>query len=488
VLADLLLLPDTNLFIQCKPLEELNWVETFPGYQHIRLLISRPVQVEIDRQKNVGSGRIGKRARGASSQFRRMVLNDDNELVIRQSNPRVTMFLTNSVRADPSLADVLDYDERDDELVGIAASCSQTFRLADVALLTYDTGPILSAKTVGIQWIEIPADWLLAPEQSDDKKTIQKLRAQVAALQASGPIVDFKCTSPDGSSASHFNLSTRYYRPLADTEISELMLQVTSARPMATDFGQTSRAERQTINIRQPKLSSTQIFTPASDAEKQQYTLRDYPNWVASVRQFLTDLHLTENEHHDHPVLHLVLENIGSEPARDTLLIVRTKGAILVRPYLPSDIDDRPSKCLPAAPEPPRGRWSQAGQKTIVLPKRKRVGEKDRSSSSPQPLLAQANASATLDRNRFEYRAGRPLSFVSSFELECPQWRHGKTTEILEVELAAADATSAGGAIEIEVHAENLRHVQTFLVPIRLKVEESDVLERAQGLTRALDR
>lgn len=50
----LTLFPDTNLFIQCRPIEEIDWAE-FAGFERIDLVVTRPVQVEIDRQKSKGN-------------------------------------------------------------------------------------------------------------------------------------------------------------------------------------------------------------------------------------------------------------------------------------------------------------------------------------------------------------------------------------------------------------------------------------------------
>ena len=52
---------DTNLFIQCHPLQQLDW-SPWQGFEEVRLIVSSPVQHEIDRLKTRG-GRIGKRAR-----------------------------------------------------------------------------------------------------------------------------------------------------------------------------------------------------------------------------------------------------------------------------------------------------------------------------------------------------------------------------------------------------------------------------------------
>ena len=46
------LFPDTNLFIQCLPLVELDW-SMWKQFDEVHLIVSRPVQEEIDNQTGV---------------------------------------------------------------------------------------------------------------------------------------------------------------------------------------------------------------------------------------------------------------------------------------------------------------------------------------------------------------------------------------------------------------------------------------------------
>jgi len=52
------LFPETNVFIQCRPLDELDW-SAWAGFYEVHLVVCRPVQREIDNQKNRGNDRVG---------------------------------------------------------------------------------------------------------------------------------------------------------------------------------------------------------------------------------------------------------------------------------------------------------------------------------------------------------------------------------------------------------------------------------------------
>jgi hypothetical protein len=47
----LYLFPDTNFFMQCQPPEQLDW-SNYAAYQEVQVLVSRPVQKDVDRLKN----------------------------------------------------------------------------------------------------------------------------------------------------------------------------------------------------------------------------------------------------------------------------------------------------------------------------------------------------------------------------------------------------------------------------------------------------
>lgn len=497
LMADLLLLPDTNLFVQCKSLSELDW-STLGDNQHIRLIVSRPVQVEIDRQKNKGSDRLGQRARKASSLFREIAESEDNSTLIRECSPRVTILLDNRVKPDASLRDTLDYSERDDQLVGIASSYTQSFTLADVAVLTTDTGPILSAKAVGVRWIAVPSTWLLAPETTDQEKTIQKLQAQVQRLQSLGPVVDVSFFAPDGSPLDKPHFDVSHFRPLASEQIEELMQELQTVFPIATDFGPTGPVERNFINMPNLPHSRREVFTPASDAEKKQYTERDYPDWLGQVRQFFEYLHLILADFDDLPRVHVGLNNKGSQPARDAMVVIRARGRLAIRPPLPTegDPDDdeeaiRPRRLfdgqlkIPRPPQAPAGRWETSGYIVNRLQEKARAPHSDILNAFDSIDWQPAISALVRDANAFDYKTDRPLQLVSQYELECAQWRHGTPAEILIVEVDAQSDVKVSGVLEVEVHADNLPDVKETKLPMTLNVTLIDIFEKARSLMQA---
>ncbi len=130
-LPTLFLFPDTNLFVQCRALHELDWQRY--GFEDIHLIVCRPIQAEIDQQKNKGSDRLSRRARAASSLFREIIIGDIGHKVVRDSNPSVKLFIELQLR--PAEGVNIDYTRADDQLVAIAAKYQRQHPEADVRVL-----------------------------------------------------------------------------------------------------------------------------------------------------------------------------------------------------------------------------------------------------------------------------------------------------------------------------------------------------------------
>ena len=136
----LYLFPDTNLFIQCKPLAELDW-SVWSEFEEVHLIVCRPVTREIDNQKTRGNSRVAKRAGSTYQSFALLAEEEQDFLLINNSVPIVKLLLEGLGQPSPELKGDLDYSKTDDEIVG----CLHRFRKenpgADARLLTHDRGP-----------------------------------------------------------------------------------------------------------------------------------------------------------------------------------------------------------------------------------------------------------------------------------------------------------------------------------------------------------
>ncbi|EFF1476602.1 DNA-binding protein, partial [Escherichia coli] len=139
----LYLFPDSNIFLQCKDLTQVNFSE-ITACDEVCIIITRPIQQEIDRQKGQGNSRLSKKARKAASLFNQVVDSTDMTLVIRERSPRVFLTMDLSLKPCEQLSEQLDYQEADDRFVGIAAGYCADDPDSEVAIITNDSGPRFS--------------------------------------------------------------------------------------------------------------------------------------------------------------------------------------------------------------------------------------------------------------------------------------------------------------------------------------------------------
>ena len=153
---------------------ELDWTP-WAEFREIELAVCPPVQREIDRQKNRGNGRVGRRARKAASMLRAILLSGEDFRTIRESAPMVRLVIDAHEPAGADIDDRLDPSVVDDRLVACAVDAAARVAGAEVRLLTDDMGPMAKAKMMGLPFTATPEEWRRPPEASEEERIIEKL-------------------------------------------------------------------------------------------------------------------------------------------------------------------------------------------------------------------------------------------------------------------------------------------------------------------------
>lgn len=476
--------PDTNLFVQCKPLQEIDW-SVWGDFDEIRLVVSRPVQAEIDGQKGKGSGRLAKRARATSSLFRDAILAESGFLEIRAQNPAVRLYLRLDLKTDPTLAAQLNYDERDDQLVGIAAFFAKNNPDADVRILTHDTGPMASAKMVGVVFGEIPEAWLLAPEADEVEKRVNVLQSELARYKKMEPSFDIRFENLGGDTAV-IELEVVFYSPLDNAQVSTLLNSIKTRFPEATDFGPSEPQERQS-NGAVDIFKLCEVFTPASAEEIAKYQNEHYPGWLCECESQLRNVHDELTTGRPWPVVSVRLRNTGSRPAEDALITFSANGSFKV---LPKSLDnkEKPAETdlsFPRPPAAPKGNWSKKdplAEFNTLATARDFLATHDFT-----PFPHQSLYSGKRDPNDFYWKPSRPKLPVTAFSLECQQWRHLIPDGIFDITIHVEPTPCViTGAIEVVVHAANMTDAFVDRKAVRISVLQADAFPKATALVQQL--
>lgn len=371
------LIPDTNVFMQCRHLHELPWSTAFPKWDAIVVVLVAPVIREIDRQKG-GQGRLAKRARIANSLIGRLIDSPEVSLSGEGERPTVTLVAAPELKPDPSLQEDLDYTQTDDAIVGIVATFLKAQEGQQAALLSNDNGPLMSARRTSVPFHRVPSDWLLPAESDEDQKRLRALEGEVKRLKSAEPICVIQ---PHGEP---WKFSSERFQPLTEEQIQSLMTTLKERFPPATDFGSREKTERR------PALGLSGLyalygreeFVPASDDEIALYQHEQYPDWLSRCETCFRELHHQLHNAQELPQIEVDLLNEGSRPAEGVRVVfcLRGGGLLLKLPQeddVPESFDvdgdvseenemGNPRIGLPRPPSAPAGHWKRTSTSDLM--------------------------------------------------------------------------------------------------------------------------
>lgn len=155
----------------------------------------------------------------------------------------MTSALFKPLRVDPSAADVLHYEERDDQLVGTVLGFQKAKPDSAVRLLTNDTGPMASAKTVGVTYQVTPEYWFLLTEDEESSKQAKALKDELDLYKNQEPKVRIE---HGNVSTKRFTATMVTYEALSDGQIADLVERLQAKHPLATDFGEVEEQDPDT--------------------------------------------------------------------------------------------------------------------------------------------------------------------------------------------------------------------------------------------------
>lgn len=89
--ATVWVIPDTNIFLHCKPLDRLPWSQV--ASESVEVVLVDPVLAELDHWKDQGNDRRAKRVRALLPTLRTLVSEEHECVVVHRGPPRVSMRL-----------------------------------------------------------------------------------------------------------------------------------------------------------------------------------------------------------------------------------------------------------------------------------------------------------------------------------------------------------------------------------------------------------
>lgn len=365
--ACLVVFPDTNIFIQCKPLDELPWSK-LGDHKEFHIVICPAVLSEFDRLKNDPRPRVSKHVRSISSKIRDLYQSEAPHLVIREASPRVLLMIGKHANSEAAFRQPLSRAIPDDNI--IFEYMTTVPNSTEKILLTHDLGVAQKCRTLNLRHKLVPDEWVLPPETSKDEKENNRLREQIERVTATQPkivvqlrewagsplknIRDEEIDLEDDSSHAPIRIALGGYCWLV-TEQEQTIEFAKRQDPMITKFKKSEPKLPDTAAGRIYALSHRALgrWLPPSEDEIAEYQSEKYPNWIEELAKWLKELPEKINAAEGTRKFTLEITNMGGAPAIPTTLELKLSDGLVFTATEEVPSSPRP----PDPPKPPAGRY-----------------------------------------------------------------------------------------------------------------------------------
>jgi hypothetical protein len=318
ILMTVFVFPDTNVWIHCRPLDQVDWIPIF-GDNDVRFIATDPLVRELDQLKY--AARTRDRARRALSMIESWA-NADAPVSVRNG-------VTGQYWVPREVPNVgskgLDPAHLDDVLIAYAHDFGVSNPGTRVVILTDDSGPRLTARRVGLGYLSPPESARDAGRSETPEETeLRRLRAENEALKNRQPriLLRIRDGAGDGSRievdppAEEFPSKQDYVARAVD-EAGKLAPPIAPPVPQPVESRKPPR--HGPTDLTDPAFDLSQVNSynlSISEKEYERYT-RERDEYLAKVtsRAELNWSILEENRRSVQ--LDILIANEGSAPAED---------------------------------------------------------------------------------------------------------------------------------------------------------------------------
>lgn len=305
---------DTNFFLQCRDARELPWKEV--SSSDISILIPRAVMKELDSWKDKGNQRKAQRARNALKIIDEVVSND----IYKVEYKGINVSFVSHQRQDLTKRreNTLDLTKADDLIVNEVLAWKEKNPDKTVKVITGDTNMRSTCKHCEVEFLTIPDDWYLPPENDVKDKKILELERRLKGYENRNPNLEIAVKSQYEFHGDYLVLTIPEYCPMDEHMIQETASRIFSIFPMKKDFP----VEFDMKNKALMKLISAIDGWPPSSERIAKYK-DEYELWKNDIFKFLRQIHKYakyKNFKSEFPHLSLSLLNNGGAPADDLII------------------------------------------------------------------------------------------------------------------------------------------------------------------------
>lgn len=315
-----LLVPDTNIFLECRSLASLPWHELCS--REIVLILTRPVQKELDKHKN---SHRAERVRELNRMLLELWHNPGKPLPVPDipSGPSVSLACgPRPWGASPTPG--LDPSHPDDMIAQWALWLRAKLGGREVTLLTGDVGLYATAVHFAIPRKFVEQHWL-DPKSIEQTNENRKLRKENELLKKQSPFISVKIEYPEPTGVGVVAREVAVYQPLSQEDMERALANI-KERMLSRIGGHRARkpevpghAGLPFANPESPRPSS------AASAAVDRAVVEDY---IGELRRYLSSLHLALSKVGRVIKLRFAVTNSGEKPANDASVVFEARGSL----------------------------------------------------------------------------------------------------------------------------------------------------------------
>lgn len=162
---------DTNVFLQFKDFEQIPWGELIGGTD-FTIVVSDVVSREIDKHKDSARGKVQKRAKKVSRKLASVFLDGEKLRVAMEFCSSYPACLSDEQKV------MFDVSPQDDKI--LMCILASDYPKEDIVLVSYDNGILIKAKTLNLNILRMPEEYLQREEQSEEEKELALYKKELA--------------------------------------------------------------------------------------------------------------------------------------------------------------------------------------------------------------------------------------------------------------------------------------------------------------------
>lgn len=398
----------------------------------------------------------------------------DEPVVLREHGPKVSVEFYLRPREFGPPPD-LNMNWRDDAFVADVLSFMKAHPTENVLLISGDTGPLLTAKRHGVPIRSLSAlGWELKAEADEKDKQIAALKREVSELQRTGPSIHAEFDRTEG--ADKIQIVARRFLPLSDQIVEDLIGELRKKNPKVVEFRPPSSDPM--MSAARPGLNLSMLRGPTKE-DVDTYHLH-YEQWIARARKMLRRLPEILTALDWTTRVTLTVANTGVEPARNSVVTLSTSPSLQLRIVGEERAGEKRLRGTPQLdplPLPPKAPAWRNPFELAFGPQRDPLCR----APDVRPLVVPSPKTT----NGFNWREGAEFTPATRVSFACDEFRHQGLPETWQVELAFTGAPrNRSGAVNVEIHASNLRKPVTVTQAVRCLIESGDCEEAARRMLR----